>query len=62
MNCADCFLQHCQTRKRDDLPNGCPMLNESRIERDIAAYHEPENETFYADSIKSMALKVSITE
>jgi len=54
MNCADCFVQHCQVRKRDDLPAGCPMLDKAMIERDAAMYHMEENEAFYAASIQSM--------
>lgn len=55
MNCAECQAQHCQVRKRDELPEDCPMLDLAAMEQDAAEYRSSENAAFYADSLKSMA-------
>lgn len=54
MNCADCPEQYCQSRRRENLPEGCPMLEEERIERGAAEYQKSENKDFYKDSLDSM--------
>ena len=53
-NCADCQFQECQTRNKESQNPECPMQDKEFFENIVKKYHEEENQSFYANSLKSM--------